>query len=147
EAFAFYGGSYTVLPGIIGDSIFILEHLATAILRYPIPFPHYVFERDAKHLLWATLALLNTVCTRANLARNLPPISMADNVVFVPSPVVLAALKKAVTFKPSELVSLLREFDLPITTLNQLLTHQASFDVRDYSPEGHPLLRKPLVQD
>lgn len=147
EAFAFHGGSYTVLPGIIGDSTFILEHLATAILRYPTPFPHYVFERDARHLLWATLALLSTVCTRANLARNLPPISMPDDAVFVPSPMVLAASKKAVTFKPSELVSLLREFGLPITTLNQLLTHQASFDVREYSPEGHPLLRKPLVQD
>lgn len=146
EALAFYGGSYTVIPGIIGDSTFILEHLATAILRYPTPFPHYVFEREARQLLWATLALSNTVCTRANLARNLQPTSMPDDVVFIPSPLVLAASKKAVIFNPSELVSLLREFDLPITSLNQLLTHQASFDVRDYSPEGHPLLRKPLVQ-
>jgi hypothetical protein len=146
EAFAFYGGSYTVLPGILGDSTFILEHLATALLRHPTPFPHYRFQREARELLWATLALSNTVCSRANLARNLQPVSASDDVVFVPSEIVLAASKTAVMFKPSEVVALLREFALPITTLNQLLTHQGSFDVGDYSPERHPLLRKPLVQ-
>jgi hypothetical protein len=146
EAFPFHGGSYTVLPGIISDSTFILKHLATAILRHPIPFPHYLFRRESHELLWATLALSDTVCARANLTRNLQPISGSRDTVFVPNAVVMDASKKAIVFKPSELVSLLREFGLPITTLNQLLTHQGSFDVRDYTPEKHPLIRKPVVQ-
>jgi hypothetical protein len=53
EALAFYGGAYTVLSGIIGDSTFILEHLTTAILRHPTPFPRYVFEGTTKVQLGA----------------------------------------------------------------------------------------------
>ncbi|MCG6138708.1 MAG: hypothetical protein MET45_29620 [Nostoc sp. LLA-1] len=146
EAFTFYGGSYIVFPGIAEESTFIWRQLINAIFFHPNPFPNYQFERKARQLFLAVLALSNEIARRAGLERGIEPISAPRDNVVIPSSQRLVQLKKAVSFSQSELSNLLTTRNLPSSALEELILPLGTVSLTNYQVDNGELLVRPIVQ-
>jgi len=120
EEFAFYDGSYLLLPGSVEESSFTLRHLCAAIFLAPEPFPDAGFRRRASDLVMGALALSDAVARRAGLARGLEPDSPVPGRIVVPSDDRLATLARAATLDREEYAAILVARGLPPGTLDPL---------------------------
>lgn len=146
EAFTFYGGSYIVFPGIAEESTFIWRQLINAIFFHPNPFPNYQFERKARELFLAVLALSNKIACRAGLERGIEAISAPRDNVVIPSSQRLVQLKKAVSFSQSELSNLLTIHNLPSSALEELILPLGTVLLANYQVDNGELLVRPIVR-
>ncbi len=146
ESFTFYEGAHTVFPGITENPAYILKQLSIGLFRHPEGFSPYQLKRDASSLIQGILNLSDEISRRAGLSRGVPPISMPNGDVFVPDNAMLEWLKRAVTFKPSQLARLLTDSRLNPGTLNCLVTQRGEFDIGSYElGNTQLLLKKPIV--
>jgi len=147
EAIPFFNGNFLVFPGISDESTFVLRLLCQALFADPDAFsdPHYV--KEARELLSAVLALSNEVAERAGLVRGveIPPWEEGQ-VVFIPDARTLAALKQAVSFRPSELTRLLEEHLASPAVLDQLTLPLGQLALGEYELDMGALRSRPLVR-
>lgn len=146
EAFTFFGGSYTVFPGVNESVTYVLKHLSIGLFRHRDGFTPDHYWRNTAALIQGVLNLSDEIAKRAGLDRGVEPISAPSGDVIVPDEVNLNRLKEAVTFSGSEFVRLLTHSRLPSSTLNDLVTRQGDLKIEDYSLGlSNPLLAKPIV--
>jgi hypothetical protein len=136
--FAFYNGSFLVMPSVAGEASFVLRHLVDATFLHPGALPSAVRAR-AYQVLLAALAVSDASARRAGLVRGLDPNSCASRDVTVPSRRRLARLKHAVTFGPTERAALLAAYSLPPDALEPLTLE------RDTAAHGTGLLGEDVL--
>ncbi|MEO8285009.1 MAG: hypothetical protein ABI670_01065 [Chloroflexota bacterium] len=145
DAFAFYGGSYTVFPGSFDETTFVLRQLVCALFQGASPFPNQAFADEARSLLHSVLLLSDTIARRAELPRGVEPSSDVGQPIVVPPDAELDAMKRVVTFKYSDVQQLLGQPGLEPSALQRLVTNIGSISLNTYSREYGPLLSQPVV--
>jgi hypothetical protein len=146
ESFTFYGGSYTVFPGINEEATYVLKHLSMGLFRHPDGFAPDHFQRDAAALIHGVLSLSDEIARRAELDRGVEPVSAPGGGVIVPDEAGLIKLKGAATFSASELARVLTDSHLPSSTLDDLVIQQGEVKIEEYRlGDSGTLLAKPIV--
>lgn len=146
EAFTFVGGSYTVLPGIVEEPAYVLEHLARAMFLDLRPFSSSTFVDRAFPVLKGLLLLSDEIARRATLPRGVDPARTAGGAVLVPSTGRLERLKQAVAFTDDELEDLLASQGVPTDALRPFVRESGAFDIGEFQVGGGAVSRQPLVR-
>jgi len=147
EAFPFYNGNFLVFPGIADESTFVLHLLCQALFADPDAFSDPLYVREARELLSAVFTVSSEMAKRAGLVRGVevPPWAK-ERAVFIPDARMLAALKQAVSFHPSELIRLLEEHLTSPAVLDQITFPLGHLALAEYEFETGTLRNRPLVQ-
>lgn len=132
EAFSFYGGSFTIFPGIVENPTFVLRHLANALFRSTEPVANAHFASRARSVISAVLALSDAIAFRAGLGRGVEPRSKSRGPVHYPHAQRFAQLKRAVTFAEAEIHELLAAQGTDISAIESLVTPLGGIDVEDF---------------
>lgn len=146
EAFIFVGGSYTVLPGIVEEPTYVLEHLARAIFLDLRPFSSTTFVETTFPVLKGLLVLSNEIAERAKLSSGAAPARREGGTVLVPDTGRLQRLKRAVAFTDEELEELLASQGVPADTLHPFVRESGTFDIGEFQVGGDTVSRQPLVR-
>lgn len=136
--------SYTVFPGVIGDSAEIIRLLLLALTSPSNGLPTR-YTNDMLNLVYAVLRLSDTIAQRAHLRRYTPPASDPDASVLIPPSSQFRNLKSAVTFAADELTEVLHP--LSIDVLDPLVAHfdDMQLDLTDHDPHARQYLT-PVVR-
>lgn len=108
ESFFFYGGDYTVLPGLQEECVYIARSLTGGLYLKPEPFSDLPFAHEARCRLMALLIVSAEMCRRAGLSRNVSAGVSEARQTAIPNKAEFARLRASVTFSVTELDSLLR---------------------------------------
>lgn len=146
EAFSFYGGSFTVFPGIVENPTFVLRNLANALFRSTEPVANAHFASRARSVISGVLAISDAIAFRAGLGRGVEPRSKPRGPVHYPHAQRFAQLKRAVTFTEAEIHELLAAQGTDISAIVNLVAPLGGIDVEDFSFDNTPLLAKPIVR-
>ncbi|WP_216327383.1 hypothetical protein [Deinococcus aestuarii] len=149
ELFDFDEGPYLVFPGATTGGPSVLASLVGAIRLGSEALPRG-FVREAHRLVASVLRLSDTVARRASLSRLTPPSGphwLADGPVHpqLPDSATLSRVRRAITFKRTELAAL-----VGLVGARELLLHLGlklgSLSPASPAGQGNPLLLRPLVQ-
>ncbi|MCI0330695.1 MAG: hypothetical protein L0196_07055 [candidate division Zixibacteria bacterium] len=146
EEVTFYGGSYTVFPGIAEESSFIIRHLAKAIFLSEETFPHEQFRREVYEVIRFTLALSNEIARKSNLSRKDHPVEAPGGNVQLPRSARFRELKRAVTFTQQELTQLFSSARISDAALNLLTGELGSIRFSASNIEDGPFFAKPIIR-
>jgi hypothetical protein len=103
---SFYGGGYTVLPGLATGAVRIARRLTEAVFALA-PAMDRDFANACGRLTRGVLVLSDRVAARAGLARATAPIASKDDVAVVPAGPRFTDLKGAVRWRWSDLDQML----------------------------------------
>jgi len=145
EEFTFFGGSYTVFPGIVENPMFILKNLSKAIFLYPRLNIDKEFKKRARYIFEATLTIGNIIAKKAGLKRYIEPSSLSKGQIYVPQKAELEKYKVAVTFERKELLGILQKRRIPFNSIELLIENQGTLKVDNCDLENLALYSKPLV--
>lgn len=145
EEFAFYGGSYLVLPGIAEAAEFILANVCKGIFLTPEPNLPNDFRARTYRLIRASLMVLDNAGRAAGLRRGMAGASNLGQNIYIPQANKLRQLKAAVTFDGERLNSILAPENLSVTDLQPLVCAAGTVDLNGYTLGSGPLLWTPFV--
>lgn len=103
EEVPFYGGGYAVFPGLTSGATYVFKTLCNCFFQQRHVLMPFVARLQA--LIKGTLALSDTIASRAGLDRTVEPVSAPHETIVVPDAYHLSSLKKAVTFELPDLES------------------------------------------
>lgn len=145
EEIPFFGGPYTVFPGITNGAAYVTRCLADALRRGEGLLPQFLEEACA--YLRAALVVCDAIAKKADLTRGISPGSAKS--VVVPAARELLRLKNSVTFSSVELTQLLESNGLPLEVLDVFVRRFGEIRVEEFSwgdgPE--PLLIAPIFTE
>jgi hypothetical protein len=145
EEFTYFGGSYMVMPGIVGEGVFILENLCKAIfLSRKQNFPPE-FRKRVHDLVSAALCISDFVLRTAGLRRGAAPVSNLGGGIDVPGTATLRSLQSAVTLPKKKVIELLRARGLTLVSISSLTCTAGSVNISQYQIGLGSLLWNPLV--
>lgn len=147
DSIAFIDGPFTVFPGIEDDSVFIIQHLLTAIFRHHRQIQNEAFLKTTFHLVSAVLLLSHEIARRAGLDRNIDPVYAPEHDVVIPKNNRFAKLKKAVLFEKSDVENLLLSHDINPASLDVLTTTFDHIDLDGYRLHDGELFQCPIVSE
>jgi len=143
ENVVFHGGSYVVLPGLFNSGAQVIQRLLTAALLVP-PQMSDVLRTQIREMGSAILSLSDAVCTRAGLARYVPPKRGKGYPSVVPESARFQRMKQAVQFSAEELTDLLGpHWQATLAPFVFLGSEISESDIE--SEEHHPLAKTPIV--
>jgi len=82
---AFFGGGYSVLPGLTEDAVFVSRLLLRALHVHSRPSVDPDFVLVASRLVHAALVVSDTMAKQAGLVRGTPAVHRGDRAVVVPT--------------------------------------------------------------
>jgi hypothetical protein len=147
DSIVFIDGPFTVFAGIEDDSVFIVQHLLTAIFRHRRQIQDKAFLNTAFHLVSAVLLLSHEIARRAGLNRNIDPVYAPEHAVVIPKNNRFAKLKKAVLFENSDIEKLLLSHGVDASSLDALTTTFDRIDLDAYRLHHGELFQCPIVKE
>jgi len=142
ESVAFYGGPFTVFPGVMEDSVYILRHICEGIFKAPLSFD-VDCRSQANHLVSAVLKVSHEIAVRSRLGRNTKSIPTTGQPVRIPGAEVHNSLAAAVRFSKEDLIRLVGpSFD----ALQALIVTLGESSGRALDPTNPPTLARPIVR-
>lgn len=146
EAISFFGGSYTIIPGLAERIRFDLQILLQSMFLVPDNGIPRTTLRDLRRKCIALLTVSQLMSQRAGLVRGIAPSFTDTEGVFVPSDPLFQRLKSAVTFQKEWLEQYLQKtWHLHLDDLRPFVTNAGSVRTKDYSLDNGPLLSRPLI--
>ncbi|RFB12716.1 hypothetical protein DZB84_18370 [Bacillus sp. HNG] len=145
ESIAFFGGSYTVFPGITEQGTFILKHLLKSIFLSEYKPEYEDFYKEAYNVATLFLVISNTMAEKASLNYGVES-KVVQKEIQLPHPKIEVELKKAVTLNIEEIESLLNEKEADIQCIEEFLIHFGDVDFNEYSKDNHLLHQKPFLR-
>ena len=146
EAFTFFDGSYTVLPGLVSEATFTLRNICKGLFLFAEKFPNQSFVTRARDVIAAILAISDEMAKRAGLSRAMKPVPAFRAPVTVPAAPSFTRLKQAVSFNVSEATNLLRKQRTNFSALAPLIAPLGSVRFDDYHIDNGELLSKPIIR-
>lgn len=142
ENIIFFGGNYTVYPGISNNGVRILNMYLEGIffLENDVPLKLKKELSDATMLL---LCLTDATATRARLERY-SYTEPDDDRIFLPEKSRLEQLKASVTFSKYEMESLCAEYKIDVKILDQFVIDWSKADPSRYDPFTNPMMDTPF---
>lgn len=142
ETVSFFGGSYIVFPGQLSKPTFILKHLMRAIFFGNSFEEHLYFRNFIYPSIQSVLLLSDIMAKKANLKRNMAPISQSKIVV----PLDIESRKLEALFSCLELEPILHKFHLDFPALDPFILPESSLNPETFSPDNTPLHIHPIVK-
>ena len=157
DSLSFFEERFTVFPGRVEGSIFILNLVLKALFAgwsVPESDDFVAFRKRASRLLHAVLALNDAVAARAGLETGIVSEELFKGPVYslltVPTEATLQQLRHAIAFSEQELRSLLKARGISSEALEPLIIGAEEarqvVDVTDYHVHYAPLLSRPIVR-
>lgn len=145
EEIPFFGGSYTVMPGIVGEGVFILENLSKAIFLNRDQRLPEDFRREAHDLFLGALTVSDFVLRSAGIRRGTVPVSNLGHGIEVPGTASLRRLRDAVMLSKKKIGELFRIHNLTPCLLAPLTCAPGSVDLKQFNVGFGDLLWRPFV--
>lgn len=147
ESIAFAEGPYNVFPGVTSDATFIIRHLASSVMLCCETFSDPSFRLECSRFLGVALALSDTICSRAGLARGVLPVSHPGRTqIEIPNDNRLRDLRRAVTFSQDDLEKVLNRFGAGMQVITPLIVETHGFSTDTCGLDSNPLQATPIVR-
>lgn len=144
EEVPFYGGGYAVFPGLTSGATYVFKTLCNCFFQQRHVLMPFVARLQA--LIKGTLALSDTIASRAGLDRTVEPVSAPHETIVVPDAYHLSSLKKAVTFELPDLESFYGIGPGGNSVWEPLTCPVGSFGLSSFAEDSGPLLLTPIIQ-
>ncbi len=148
ETVVFFGGSYTVLPGMAERSASLLQMLLRAIFQgdgSSVTFSRG-FARSAQDLALAALTLSNECAAKAGLRRDQRGATLPAYEIVDPTGERLVRLRDAVTFPSETLAAQLAGLGVDVEALAPLTMDAGAARVAAISLDDLPVFRRPILR-
>lgn len=144
ESIAFFGGSYTVFPGITEQGTFIVKHLLKSIFLSENKPEYEHFYKEAYDITNLFLVISDAIADKANLNYG-EESKVAQKEIQLPNSRSEEELKKSVTFNIEEIETLLNEKGTDIQCIEEFLIEFGDVDINEFSQDNHLLHHKPFL--
>ncbi|RYD59146.1 MAG: hypothetical protein EOP56_02640 [Sphingobacteriales bacterium] len=146
DLIVFHGGDHIVFPGIMGNGVYVLGNMMTAIFQFGTSDLPVELVTNANHLCKLVLGISKLLAERAGYHRYMPG-AASDNTIFVPESSRLADLRAAVTFSRAEMADFLSSEGISEAALALFVIDLQDPDLDSRYGQENPVLLKPIYFD